>query len=81
MSECDKIKKWPTVGVLPEIKLIIQHGHTLIYWFLPFMKLTKYIKKKRGKTYINPKFFFFFFFLDVFFEETKAINKWVAEEV
>jgi len=31
-----------------EIIIIIRHGHTLIYWFLPLMDLVRY-KKKRKK--------------------------------
>ena len=42
-----KIKKWPTVEVLSEIIIIIRHGHTLIYWFLPLMELVRYKKKKK----------------------------------
>ena len=54
---------------------------------LEVMDLTKYIKKKKEKTY----FTLFFAFLcaqnmgvfgrSKYIEETKAINKWVAEEV
>jgi len=42
-----KIKKWPTYEVLSEIIIIIRHGHTLIYWFLPLMELVRYKKKKK----------------------------------